>query len=98
VRFYEYSLGSAREARDWYYKGRHILGLAVVNHRLELLTEVIRLLLTMIPEQRSVMVREDQADYITAASPPTAPSATSNALLETLLTNVPLPEPTSSAD
>ena len=26
ARFYEYALGSAREARDWYYKGRHILG------------------------------------------------------------------------
>ncbi len=26
ARFYEYSLGSARESRDWYYKGRHILG------------------------------------------------------------------------
>ena len=23
ARFYEYSLGSARETRDWYYKGRH---------------------------------------------------------------------------
>ena len=26
ARFYEYALGSARESRDWYYKGRHILG------------------------------------------------------------------------
>jgi four helix bundle protein len=25
ARFYEYALGSARESRDWYYKGRHIL-------------------------------------------------------------------------
>jgi len=25
ARFYEYSLGSARESRDWYYKGRHVL-------------------------------------------------------------------------
>src|SRR2546423_1824578 len=23
ARFYEFSYGSAREARDWYYKGRH---------------------------------------------------------------------------
>ena len=52
VRFYEYSLGSARESRDWYYKGRHILGDVVVDHRCDLLTEIIRLLLTMIPEQR----------------------------------------------
>ncbi|MFQ6040547.1 MAG: four helix bundle protein [Candidatus Poribacteria bacterium] len=25
ARFYEYGLGSARESRDWYYKGRHVL-------------------------------------------------------------------------
>ena len=31
ARFYEYALGSARESRDWYYKGRYILGEAVVN-------------------------------------------------------------------
>ncbi|MEJ2751016.1 MAG: four helix bundle protein [Anaerolineae bacterium] len=24
ARFYEYSLGSARESRDWYYKARHV--------------------------------------------------------------------------
>ena len=52
VRFYEYSLGSARESRDWYYKARHVLGDAVLHHRAEMLSEVIRLLLTMIPEQR----------------------------------------------
>jgi len=52
VRFYEYSLGSARESRDWYYKARHILGEPVFTHRAEVLTEIIRLLLTTIPEQR----------------------------------------------
>ena len=52
ARFYEYALGSARESRDWYYKGRHILGEAVIDHRLDLLTQIIRLLLTMIPQQR----------------------------------------------
>lgn len=49
ARFYEYALGSARESRDWYYKGRHILGPAVTTHRLSLLTQIIRLLLTMVP-------------------------------------------------
>lgn len=24
ARFYEYGLGSVRETRDWYYKGRHV--------------------------------------------------------------------------
>ncbi len=26
ARFYEYTLGSARESRGWYYKARHLLG------------------------------------------------------------------------
>src|SRR6476469_4107874 len=37
ARFYEYALGSARESRDWYYKGRHILAESVVAHRLDLI-------------------------------------------------------------
>ena len=52
VRFYEYSLGSARECRDWYYKGRHVVRDEVVNHRAEILAEISRLLLTMIQQQR----------------------------------------------
>ncbi len=52
ARFYEYALGSARECREWYYKGRHILGETVVEHRLQFLTEIIRLLTVMVPQQR----------------------------------------------
>jgi four helix bundle protein len=52
ARFYEYSLGSTREARHWYYQSRHILGDEVFQHRLELLTQLIRLGLTMVPNQR----------------------------------------------
>jgi len=58
ARFYEYALGSARESRDWYYKGRHVLGESVALHRLRLLTQVVRLLLTMIPQQRGRTLRE----------------------------------------
>jgi four helix bundle protein len=54
ARFYEYVLGSARESRDWYFKSRHIIGESVTEHRLQLLTEVIRLLLTMVSQQRSL--------------------------------------------
>src|SRR3989442_15808536 len=43
ARFYEYSLGSAWEGRDWYYKGRFVLGEAVDDHRIALLTQLIRL-------------------------------------------------------
>jgi four helix bundle protein len=48
ARFYEYSLGSCRESRDWYYKSRWVLDATVVNHRMELASGIIRLLLTMI--------------------------------------------------
>lgn len=65
ARFYEYSLGSARESRDWYYKARHVLGEEVTNHRLEYLTKVIRLLLTMIPQQRGHTLKEEQTIYET---------------------------------
>lgn len=63
ARFYEYSLGSAREARDWYFKGRHILGQAVVEHRFKLVAEVIRLILAMIPDQRGYALKEDRTPY-----------------------------------
>ncbi len=65
ARFYEYALGSARESRGWYYRSRHVLGDAIVQERLRLLTEVIRLLLTMVPEQRSSGLREEPAKYTT---------------------------------
>ncbi|MDT8391927.1 MAG: four helix bundle protein [Lentisphaeria bacterium] len=64
ARFYEYALGSARESRGWYYKGRHILKPEVVQHRIGLLTHVIKLLLTMIPDQRGTEIREEQMNYI----------------------------------
>jgi four helix bundle protein len=52
--FYEYALGSARETRDWYYKTRRAFTKAVVAHRTDLSTQVIRLTLTMIKtEHRS---------------------------------------------
>ena len=78
ARFYEYALGSARESRDWYYKGRHILGETVTSHRINLLTQVIRLLLTIIPAQRGATMREE----------PTAYTATP----QELLTDIPLPK------
>ena len=63
ARFYEYALGSARESRDWYYKARHVLGESVVAHRLNLLTQIARLLLVMIPDQRGQQMREEAAAY-----------------------------------
>jgi four helix bundle protein len=65
ARFYEYSLGSARESRGWFYRARHVLEEGVVHHRLGLTTEIIKLLLTMVPGQRQVYAaREDSPEYI----------------------------------
>lgn len=63
ARFYEYSLGSAREARDWYYKSRHILGEEVVLHRMRLLVSIIRTLLKVVPEYRGRKIAEEFASY-----------------------------------
>ena len=63
ARFYEYALGSARESRDWYYKSRHALGSEVADHRMSLLTETIRLLLTMVPQQRHRLLHEPSVPY-----------------------------------
>jgi four helix bundle protein len=63
ARFYEYALGSARESRDWYYKGRHVLGESVAHHRLDLITRIIRMLLVMIPNQRGDVLREEDLKY-----------------------------------
>jgi four helix bundle protein len=63
ARFYEYSLGSAREARVWYHQGRHVLSEAVATHRIKLLTQIIRLLLTIIPAERGHKLAEEKALY-----------------------------------
>ena len=66
ARFYEYSLGSARETRGWFYRARHVLGEEVALHRLGLSTEIIKLLLIMVPDQRSKgkqQVCEESPEY-----------------------------------
>jgi four helix bundle protein len=63
ARFLEYSLGSAREARDWYYKSRHTLKEEVVNHRINLLTQIIKMLTVLTPHQRQKGIRDEQAEY-----------------------------------
>lgn len=82
VRFYEYALGSARESRTWYYDARHILGETITDHRLRFLTQIIRLLLTMIPEQRGQSFHDDPLTYMLP---------TDRASGDELLTHVPLP-------
>lgn len=69
ARFFEYSLGSARESRDWYYKSRHVLPEDVVKHRMELLTHVISMLVPMISHQRKHAIRDEQAEYTASPQP-----------------------------
>lgn len=63
ARFYEYALGSARESRDWYYKARFILSDTVIQHRINFITEIIRLLLTILPHERILTLKEETTDY-----------------------------------
>ena len=66
ARFLEFSLGSARESRDWYYKSRHVLPSAVIKHRMDLTTHIVAMLTPMIPHQRKNAIREEQAAYDTS--------------------------------
>jgi len=81
ARFYEYSLGSARESRGWYYEGRFVLGDEAATHRMQLLTQIIKLLLAITPDERKRTIREQEAEYKVESKPS----------LEQLLEKVPLP-------
>jgi four helix bundle protein len=52
ARYYEYAEGSAREARDWYYKSRFVLGPKVTAHRIKLSTSIAKLTARMIVAER----------------------------------------------
>ncbi len=64
ARLYEYALGSAREARHWYYQAHIVLGEDIITHRFHILTHITRLLLKMIPTQRANHVAEEPAPYL----------------------------------
>ncbi len=89
ARFYEYALGSARESREWYYKGRHVLTEKVALHRIGLLTQAVRLLLVMIAQQPGHTLRDAAAEY---RAPLHKDGATGETIeLADLLDNVPMP-------
>ena len=52
ARFLSFSVGSARETRGWYYRGRKLLTEMVIKHRYNLLGQIIGLLVTAIGQQR----------------------------------------------
>ncbi|MFC1463765.1 MAG: four helix bundle protein [Candidatus Brachytrichaceae bacterium NZ_4S206] len=68
AQFYEYALGSARETRDWYYKGRHVLGQTVATHRMKLLVHIMKQLLRLIPEHRGRRLSEAMEQYDASTS------------------------------
>jgi len=64
------------------------VGETVTRHRLSLLTQIIRLLLTMIPQQRGRILREQHVSYRADSD---SPEPANRQTLDTLLQNVPLP-------
>jgi four helix bundle protein len=54
ARYLGIALGSARETRGWYWRGRRMLTEKVLEHRFDLLSEIISLLMTTIPQQRRI--------------------------------------------
>ncbi len=81
ARYCEYALGSAREARNWYCQSRHVLTEPVALPRIRLLTQIIRLLLTIIPSERGYKLQEEPVKY----------AWDDEALPADLLTHVPMP-------
>jgi four helix bundle protein len=63
ARFYEYALGSTREARGWYYQGRHVPSEPVAIHRVRLMPQIARLLLAVIPAERGYSLKEERTSY-----------------------------------
>jgi four helix bundle protein len=51
ARFLRISLGSARETRGWYFRGRHILEESLLLHRIQLLDEIIKNLVIAVRQQ-----------------------------------------------
>lgn len=89
ARFYEYALGSAREGKTWYWNARHILGDEVTQHRIHMLTEIIKMLTVAVPNQRKLQasLREPRETYTTSTR------QENDSFPAHLLNHIPLPEP-----
>ena len=90
ARFYEYALGSARERRTWYFDGRHILGETAAQHRIRLHSQMIRLLLKMVPLTRGYSLHETDAANSLILSDDSEPLSPDE--LQNLTEPAPLPE------
>ncbi len=61
MRFFDYALGSAREADHWYHGCQHVLGDSVMLHRRTLINRICGQLVSLIPHQHNL--RETPEDY-----------------------------------
>lgn len=91
ARFYEYALGSSRESRTWYFDGRHVLGETVAQHRIQLHTQIVKLLLSMLPSTRGYSLHEGDAENAFVMVDDFSPISTDE--LKGLLKSIPMPEP-----
>jgi len=57
ARIAKVSGSEAREARSWYYKSRKLLPEPVVQHRMDLCSEIIALLVTNINRRKQALRR-----------------------------------------
>ena len=57
ARIFEYALGSARESVEWYEASKHLLEPEIFHDRLQVLNEIARLLLAIIPRERERRIR-----------------------------------------
>jgi four helix bundle protein len=62
VRLFEYALGSTRESSVWYRAARPVLGHAIYDSRIAVLSQIRRILLAAIPDERSRRVKRRAAD------------------------------------
>lgn len=75
ARFYEFALSSAREARDWYARTERYLPDGVALGRAFLLTRVIKILTTAIPQERAGSSERRIRAAIRRRNPVTDPGA-----------------------
>lgn len=66
---YEYTLGSARECRGWYFKVRHKMHKQTFDSWLELITELIKMLLYIVSNQKGSKIHEPEVTYLKNENP-----------------------------